>query len=140
MNHAIKNVTQPTQTTQPTITTQLSQNTQPSQTTPARPRKNMRPRKNLQTRKNLRPRRGLRPKKLSCPAECGKEFSGKDPKLGVLRHLRLYSMQWKRSQVGGARQVLTKDLNDIEKHWKEHEKSTTHIHELKNNTDKYHSG
>ena len=70
-------------------------------------------------------KRNIRPTKVSCPAGCGKEFVGKDPKLGVLRQLRTYAKQWKKYQEaqesGGVR--LTKDLDDIEKHWEEHKKS-----------------
>ena len=44
---------------------------------------------------------------------------GKDPKLGVLRHLRTYAKQWKKYQEaqesGGVRQALTKALDDIDK-------------------------
>ena len=65
--------------------------------------------------------------KLYCPAGCGKEFVGKDPNLGILRHLRTYAKQWNKYQKaqinGGVRQALTKDLDDIKKHWEEHKKS-----------------
>ena len=72
-------------------------------------------------------RRNRRNIKLYCPAGCGKEFVGKDPNLGILRHLRTYAKQWNKYQEaqtnGGVRQALTKDLDNIEKHWEEHKKS-----------------
>ena len=43
-------------------------------------------------------RRNTQPTKVSCPAGCGIEFVGKDPKLGVLRHLRTYANQWNKYQ------------------------------------------
>ena len=62
-----------------------------------------------------------------CPAGCGKSFAGKNPYLGVQRHLKIYAKQWKKyeevCQAGGDRPKLTVDLNEVEKHAKEHEKS-----------------
>ena len=43
-------------------------------------------------------RRNTQPTKVSCPAGCGIEFVGKDPRLGVLRHLRTYAKQWNQYQ------------------------------------------
>ena len=62
-----------------------------------------------------------------CPAGCGKSFSGKNPRLGIQRHLKIYAKQWKKyeevCQAGGGRPKLTKDLDEVEMHAKEHEKS-----------------
>ena len=72
-------------------------------------------------------RKNTQPTKISCPAGCGIEFVGKDPKLGVLRHLRTYAKQWKKYQEApesdGVKQALTKDVDNIKKHWEEHKKS-----------------
>ena len=72
-------------------------------------------------------RRNTQPTKVSCPAGYGIEFVGKAPKLRVLRHLRTYAKQWKKYQEApesdGVRQALTKNVDDIKKHWEEHKKS-----------------
>lgn len=61
----------------------------------------------------------------TCPAGCGKLFKGKDPRLGVLRHLRHYATQWTSidTSSGGMRRPLEMEYEDLEKHWKEHQTS-----------------
>lgn len=70
------------------------------------------------------------PPAIFCPAGCGKRFMGKNPRLGVQRHLKIYAKQWKKheevSQIGGVGPKLTKDLDEVEAHWKEHDKSIYH--------------
>ena len=67
-----------------------------------------------------------------CPADCGRTFKGKDIRLGILRHLRTYAKQWEAYQQtardGGVRKAMTMKIEEVEKHWKEHQKSECQWH------------